>query len=206
MLTRPWLLLVALVACAPRAPARTLGRGHAEVATSVGGPLFGDLGITIPLPMASVGGRYGVGDRLDVIGHAQVAAAAYGVAGGDLGVTYQLYRATSVAVAATARASVFTDGSATRIYPEAAIVGDRRWGNRWSLIYGVTTLVQPSPPRDKPRAFVAFNAGAESRVGAGTLVIDLAWISPWEDSTSVVDWQVEHGAIVFRLGYRRGVL
>lgn len=198
-------LLAALAACAPRAPARTLGRGRSEVAASLGGPLFGNLGAPLPLPMAAVGGRHGVTDAIDAIGHVQITAAAYGVAGGDLGAAYQLLRSPHAAVAATARASAFSDGTALRVFPELAVVGDRRWGARWALLYGVTALAQPTPPRDKPYLFVAPSVGVESSLGDGMIGLDLMWISPWQDATSVVDWQPGRGAIAVRLGYRRGV-
>lgn len=199
------LACLAAAACAPRAPARTLGPGHAEVATSFGGPLFANLGPTIPLPMLAVGGRYGVADKLDVSADANITSAVYGVGGGDVGATYQLVRTPGNALAGTARIDVFSDGSALRIFPELALVADHRFCPRWSAIYGVTTLIQPSPPRDKPYALTALSAGIESAIGNGALALDLAWISPWQDSTSVVDWQPGHGAIMVRVGYRRGV-
>src|SRR5262245_49257399 len=98
VLVLAWL---AATACAPRAPARTLGVGHAEVATSFVGPLFANLGPTIPLPMLAVGGRYGVADKLDVSADANITSAVYGVGGGDVGATYQLARTPANAVAAT---------------------------------------------------------------------------------------------------------
>ena len=196
---------LAAAACAPRAPARTLGVAHAEAATSFGGPLFANLGPTIPLPMLAVGGRYGVAGKLDVSADVNITSAVYGVGGGDLGATYQLARTPGNAVAATARIDAFSDGSALRVFPEIAVIADHRFCPRWSAIYGVTTLVQPSPPRDKPTMLTALSAGVESALGHGALALDLAWISPWQDSTSVVEWQPGHGAIMVRVAYRRGV-
>src|SRR5262245_35283690 len=83
------LAALAIVACAPRAPARTLGVGHAEVAGSLGGPLFANLGPPLPLPLLDVGGRYGVTDDVDVLGDVHVTSAVYGVAGLDRRATEQ---------------------------------------------------------------------------------------------------------------------
>ena len=63
------LALVALAAgCAARHGARTAGRGNVDIAASVGGPIFHNMGAPIPLPLAHVGAHYGVTDEVDVGG------------------------------------------------------------------------------------------------------------------------------------------
>lgn len=55
-----------LAGCATAHRTRTVGRGHAAASLSLGGPLMTNLGAPVPVPVAFLGGRYGLRDDLDV--------------------------------------------------------------------------------------------------------------------------------------------
>ncbi len=201
--------VVLATGCAAGYGARTSGKGNLEVSASVGGPMFENLGTPMPIPMAHVGGYYGLTEDLDVAVGAHVLAAVYGTLGGDLGARYQLWRRSDdAALAASAQVNVFAgtrDGLRPRVFPEAGIHGQWPLGGRWFALGGIDALAQLDPPRGKPPIFAAPYLGAERRIGARSAIgLTLGWISPWQDSTSVIDYApATSGAFAVELGYRR---
>jgi hypothetical protein len=63
------LLLTQTPACTATHAVRTIGKGNTGVETTLGGPVFTNLGAPVPAPNLFVGGRYGVSDDLDVSAH-----------------------------------------------------------------------------------------------------------------------------------------
>lgn len=193
--------------CGLRHLARTVGAGATEVRASTGGPLMGNLGFSLPLPNIEVAGRHGLTDRLDVDAGVSLPALALAIGALDLGLIGQiLRRPDGPAVSASARGLLVADldDGHLRVYPELAVNAELPVGRRYVVFGGVTALAQLSPPPGKPPVFVAPHVGAEVRVGrASGLVVQAAWISPWEDSTSVVEWQPHAaGAFGVLVGWR----
>lgn len=197
--------------CASRHLARTVGAGNGEARVSVGGPLFSNLGTPIPMPNVALGGRYGVADGWDVDGNVSLLAAAVGVAYLDPGVVKQLYvQARGAALSASARANVFvgnSDGLAVRVYPEVGLHGELPLGTAATLFGGGTAWISLTPPEGKSPVMVTPYLGASWAFGDRSrrrpeLSLQLGWVSPWMDSSSVVDWQPKgHGAVTALLGF-----
>ena len=182
-----------------------MGEGNGEVRVSAGGPFFSNIGSTIPIPNVAVGGRYGVADGWDVDGNVSVLAAAMGVAYVDPGVVRQLYATDGgPALSASARANLFvgsSDGLAVKVYPELGLHGELPLGRHANLFAGGTAWVNFTPSIGKSPVMVTPYLGASwrfspQRLGGPEVSMQLGWVSPWEDSTSVVEWQpMPNGAI-----------
>ena len=214
--TRRILLLAALTlaatsGCASRHLARTVGAGNGEARVSVGGPLFDNLGAPIPMPNVALGGRYGVADGWDLDGNVSLLAAAVGVAYLDAGVVRQLLvQERGAALSASARANLFlgnSDGLAVRVYPEVGLHGELPLGASATVFGGGTAWISFTPPEGKSPVMVTPYLGAswrfsEQRRGGPEISLQLGWVSPWMDSSSVVRWQPKgHGAITALLGF-----
>jgi len=163
----------------------------------------------LPLPNLSLGGRYGVAEGWDVDGNVSVLGAAFGVLYVDPGVVAQLYQQPQgPALSASVRANLFlgsSDGLAARVYPEVGLHGELPLGSQGALFGGALAWVSFTPPAGKPPLLATPYLGGSWRFGpvrgaAPELWLQLAWASPWQDNTSVVDWAPA------RMGALAGVL
>jgi hypothetical protein len=87
-------MICLLGACAATRAVRTLGKaGATELTTGAGGPLSSDYenANPPPFPVAHVGARRGVNERVDVFADAQLGAAVFGLAWLDAGAAYALW-------------------------------------------------------------------------------------------------------------------
>jgi len=197
--------------CAARQGARTVGAGNLELNASVGGPIFSNLGAPLPMPLAHLGGRYGLTDGTDLLAGFHATAAAYGVAGVDAGANVQLVRrrrGLAVAASGLVNLLVGTREGNVRAYPEVGVHADWELAARWRGLFGVDVLAQLDPPPGKPPVLAAPYVGVEHLWGGGRhgVVVQLGWISPWADSTSTIDYAPgDRGALALQIGYRRGV-
>ena len=200
------------VGCGARYGAHTVGRGNAELRASLGGPVMSNVGAPLPAPLVRGGIDFGVHEKVDFEAGMHVTAAAFGVAAADLGARIQLLRSpdgsalaltTFVDLAAGTR-----DGGGVRAYPELGLHGELPLGPLWRIHAGALSLVQLAPPEGKPPVFIAPYAAIEyGRRKHNRYGLQLAWISPWQDSTSVVNYQPgSDGALLVRFGYRGGLL
>ncbi|HLT29535.1 MAG TPA: hypothetical protein VK013_05805 [Myxococcaceae bacterium] len=204
------LALTATTGCASRHLARTVGAGNSEARVSIGGPLFSNLGAPIPLPNVALGGRYGVADGWDVDGNVSLLGAAVGVAYLDPGVVKQLFvQERGAALSASARANLFigsSEGLAVRVYPEVGLHGELPLGPSAKVFGGGTAWISFTPPEGKSPVMVTPYLGASWRFGehprgGPELSLQLGWVSPWMDSSSVVAWEPKgHGAVTALLG------
>jgi hypothetical protein len=164
--------------------ARPLGRGNAVLQASLGGPLVQVADTTIPAPILTIGGGYGLSDRVDVYGRADVTAAVYGDLHLEPGVAFHPVVRQSGAVPTVTLAGsahVLTDFKDVRIGPQVSVLGAWRVGAaRRHLLYAgadAGTLLG-----GRTRVLAGPIAGAEARLGARTaLAIEVKWLSPWYD-------------------------
>lgn len=197
--------------CAMHHLARTVGEGNGEVRASVGGPFFSNLGAPIPIPNLVVSGRYGLTDGFDLDAGLSVTGLFYGTIGLQLGAVGQLVRNPDFAMSLAGRGHflVGVRGPDLRVYPELGLHLEGL-PTRWLVLFGgLTGFAQFDPPNGKPPVFAYPYAGAEILFGGSDqaghpygIGAELGWISPWEDSTSVVSWEPGFGAIVLQLGFR----
>lgn len=198
--------------CAFRHLARTVGEGNGEVRASVGGPFFSNVA-PIPLPNLQVGGRYGLTDGFDLDADLSLIGLAYGIVAFDVGAVGQIYREErGFAISASGRGHflIGTRGPDLRFYPELGVHLEGV-ATPWLVVFGgLSALAQFTPPEDKPPVFVAPYVGTEFQFGGSDeaghphgIVLELGWISPWQDSTSVISYEPGGvGAFLVHLGYR----
>jgi hypothetical protein len=204
---------VAAPGCAMHHLARTVGEGNGELRASAGGPFFSNLGAPVPLPNLVVAGRYGLTDGFDLDGGLSVTGLFYGTIGLQLGAVGQLVRepnGLAISLAGRGHFLIGTRGPDLRFFPELGVHLEGMPARFLVVFGGLTALAGLGAPSGKPPVFAYPYAGAEVLFGGSDeaghpygLAIELGWISPWQDSTSVVSWEPSgYGAIVVQLGFR----
>jgi hypothetical protein len=215
---RAWITLavsLSLLAagCSMHRLARTVGQGNGEVRASVGGPFFSNLGAAIPLPNLVVGGRYGATDGFDVDAQVSVTGMAYGTIGLALGGVGQLVREPrgfAMSLSGHLHTLIGVRGPDLRVYPELGLHLEGPLLPWLTFFGGVSALAQFAPPEGKPPIIAYPYLGLEALFG-GTdeaghpfgIVLEGGWLSPWQDSTSIVAWEpAAIGAMYIQLGFR----
>lgn len=85
------LMVAALaVGCGHVAVVEPAPLGRVQIEGALGGPMVRVGGRPLPVPLTTLGARYGFAERLDVAAHAHLTSLAFGVGGLDVGGAYQL--------------------------------------------------------------------------------------------------------------------
>lgn len=202
-------MLAGVTGCALRHVARTVGRGNTEVALAVGGPLQSQVGgVVAPLPEHRLSVRHGATDGLDVGGSVALAPLASGLLVLDVGIVAQIFReAGGLAISTSVRLDGVIDISAPvgppRVYPEVGLHAEHILDRHLLVFGGLLTLAQLDPPPGRPPIYLTPYLGFEVLVGVHGLSLAAGWISPWEDSRSIVPWEpAGYGVITVHLGWR----
>ena len=116
------LTLLSLAACSPTRFVQPLPKDHYAATASLGGPLITFSDMTIPMPLTSLAGGYGITDKTTVFGGVHTTALAFEDVQLDLGAVHQVTEqsgwipATSVSLVANTVVAM-RDG-AFRLWPE----------------------------------------------------------------------------------------
>lgn len=175
--------------------------------------MFSNLGAPIPLPNLQVGARVGLTEEVDVDGNVSLLGPAYGVVALDVGAVGQIVREPhGLAISASARGHLVVGlrGPDARFYPELGLHLEGVPAPWLGVYGGLITMAQLDPPEGKPGLFAAPYGGVELRFGGDDalghphgIALEAGWISPWQDSTSVISWQPANlGALYVHLGFR----
>lgn len=206
-------LLAMAPACGVSRGVRPIGEGNAAVAVSAGGPVADYIGPKLPLPLATVGGVYGVHDRVDVHGGMHVTTAAlfelWGFEAGAGALVLEQRHPAAPALMVDVNLNAFTgslgDGDPAgglRVYPEADLRASWAWGKAQHLAYtGPSAFFSTSPPSTTP----AWVLGQQLRLGQTDLTLEGRWIRPGADPKSVtVDWAGigGRGVLATHVGFR----
>ena len=205
--------LTAMSACGVSRGIRPIGEGNGAVAVSAGGPVASYIGPKLPLPLATVGGVYGVHDRVDVHGGAHVTTAAlFGLYGFELGagaLVLEQKHPAAPALMVDVNFNAFTGNlgegdppGGLQVFPEADLRASWAWGKAEHLAYtGPSAFFSLSPASTTP----AWVVGQQFRMGRTDLTLEGRWIRPGADPTSVtVDWGGigGSGVLATHLGFR----
>ncbi|HJN72734.1 MAG TPA: hypothetical protein QGF58_02260 [Myxococcota bacterium] len=211
------MLLLFLLSCAVSHGVRPIGEGNHAVEASLGGPVVRLYDKPVPIPLSSVGWRYGLHDRSDLHMRLQpTTALLFGVVAGDVGASWMLVDQEGW------RPAVVTEGSlygalgkgVFRGYGELEALGSWKLGERGHLAYvGADVFVQPRAwVEDNPylplRSVLAGPlVGARFMLGEHTgLAAQLTWFEPWTDTEALTAYYYspgQQGAIQIELGFHR---
>lgn len=179
------------------------------VEASAGGPVAMLGGVPIPLPLATVGGSYGVDEGLDVQAHVHVTTAlALRVPGFDVGATWMpiVQKRARPAVAFTGRLYAFSDFR-TGTWPFGEVSAAASWlvGERYLSYVTVGGLV------DFVDGYVHWSPGVGEQITFGrfSLGLEARWYDPgYSTAGASVPWVNVGGlgawGLVLGLNYRLG--
>jgi hypothetical protein len=209
------MLLQVLLACSASHGVRPIGQGNHAVEVSAGGPVARLGGLPVPIPMSTVGYRYGLSDRSDL--HVRMSPTPlilFGVVGGDAGVSYMLWDQSGAWPMLVVDHSVHVSGGAggVRFFGEVEPLLSWQWGQRQHISYvGADVFLQPydlieeDPSAPDTRHILAGPlVGSRwmltERVG---LVTQVTWMEPWSDVTPLTAYYYtpfQRGALQVKLG------
>lgn len=202
-----WVLALA-AGCGLTTQVRPVPRGILQVEGAAGGALV-NLGQTLPVPLSTVGARYGVAERLDVAAHAHLTSLTFGVAGLDVGGSW-LALAQDGAVPALSlggRLYGFTSVLASRrdasprAYVEVSPAVSYLLGGRFLTYASATGLVQLAGGRP----LLALAVGEEVQLERWGVQLEGRWFQPDAATRfNAVDWVgvAGQGALGVVLGVR----
>lgn len=204
-------MLLLTLACSASHGVRPLGQGQHAAELSVGGPVARLGGKPVPIPLSSVGWRYGLHDKSDVHVRFQPTSAALGIWAGDVGASWMFLDQEDKRPAVVSEASVFVagNGDGVRTYAELETLASWEVGERGHLVYtGADLFLQPARANTEYLPTRRLLAGpvlgarwmAGERVGVATQV---TWWEPWTDSEPLTAFYYspgQQGAIALDLG------
>ena len=190
-------LLFTALGCSAAHGVRPIGQGHHAVEASLGGPIARLYGAPVPIPLSSVGYRYGLSDRSDL--HVRLHTtplALFGLASFDAGASYLLADQQGGRPAVNLEGSLYvtagklsTGRGGVRFFGEAELYGSWAWSQREHLAYvGADFFYQPwselsgDPYQDTTRIYAGPVLGNRFMLGPRTgLAVQGTWINPWTD-------------------------
>lgn len=182
------LVALALLGCSATRSLEPLEPGSAAITASFGGPINSDLGMSIPLPISSVGVMYGLDGKSNIYGAFYPSGVVFfGVPGFDIGYSREVLEPKG------ARPRVMLDSAMYGFFGDNAKgdppVGARIWldnsatfvwpWKKHSLYGKVDLFVQPGPEFS---AYLNPHVGGQLRVGRVGFQIEYSWWGPWVDT------------------------
>jgi hypothetical protein len=194
--------------CGHTTAVRPVPKDAVTVEAEVGGPLA-NVGMVIPVPLSTVGVRYGFHERGDVGASLHATSLAFGVVGADVGTTWLLHEEHGIvpAVASNGRLYAFTDTSVggPRTYMELTPSVSWLLGDRYLTYASGSAFAQFA---GGPPLFSAA-VGEQVQLGRFALQLEARWYEPEYNTTlTVVNWMPMggHGGFgsVLGVSYRLG--
>lgn len=192
---RPWFLgpgvgLLALLGCAcgHATALRPAPRGAVQVEAALGGPVAGIFNLPIPIPLSTVGVRYGIADRLDVSAHAHATSLLFNVAGLDAGATWLALEVDGARPALALSSRLYGFAELGRGQPRAFL--ELTAAASWRPVPWLTPYVSASALAQWGWPVPSLAGGAELRGGRFGLQLELRWYAPFSPTQyMVVDWR-----------------
>ncbi|MBN2715084.1 MAG: hypothetical protein JXX14_04465 [Deltaproteobacteria bacterium] len=177
-----WVIMVGASGCAVSNAGKTVGRGTVQLEGSVGGPLFKNLGATMPVPNIPLGARYGFTDRLDGQAHVNVLPIVMGgFAQVDAGVTMGVLsqrQGHGVNLALSLGGAVMSDlHTSVRATPITGVTLSRQFGRVIPFV-GFESYVDFG----RPRAIGNVHGGVELEWDRISLQASAMWLDPGFDA------------------------
>ncbi len=193
------LLAVMAGACAPSRYVRPLEKGQWAAQGHFGGPLFSNLGYTIPVPLTSAGVGYGLDEEITLFADLQITELAFGVIQLNAGGNYYLSRPEGYRPGITGtlilNAAVSTWDGRAKLWPQLDVNARWAYGQNDNQIYlGLSNFFEPARHRTQGEAQPAhwlpsIFAGHVFSGKSWDLSLEGKWIAPNQSNEwSVVDY------------------
>lgn len=218
------LLTLAGLGCSVSHGVRPVGEGNWAVTGSAGGPLTRLFGKPVPIPLSTVGVRYGLSDTVDLHGAVHVTSGLLlGTPGLDAGASWMFLAPEGArpALVVDGRLTGFLgpvnrEGLAFRGYADASLLASWDLGAREHLVYaGAELLFNPYKLGREDEAWLDAHPASARWLG-GPLVgarlmaterlgvaLEAAWVNPWMDTEALTAWYYapgHQGAFQLKLG------
>lgn len=205
--------VTALGACSASRALAPLDKGQHGITASFGGPFVEFAGAPVPLPISSIGWRYGIDGLTDV--HAAFypsGLALLGVGGVDVGIARELLAPQGARPRIMLDFTTYWFGGTNRpgdppggfrFFPDIALIATWELGARPHRIYvGIDTFIQPFPELYvMPTPLLGTELRATKAFG---IQIELGWNAFWQNTTRLVpNWYGPGnlGAVSAKLGF-----
>lgn len=175
------------VACGHAAKLRPTAPGTVAVEAALGGPLAKVEGMTLPMPLTTLGASVGLSERFDVAAHAHLTSLAFGVAGLDVGSTFLAHDGAGAVPTVALNGKLYGFLEVRRGTPAAYLElgGTASWKlgvvSPYVHLAGLAQLDGPVLP--------AVGAGLQVELGRFALQGEVRWFNPsHETEFVVVEW------------------
>lgn len=199
-----------LAACAPHPVLRPAGEGEFHPMVAVGGPFVAAFGAYVPIPNASVGGRFGLSSDLDLEGNLYLLPLAYSLVSIDAGVAWYPIDGESETMTIEPRLLLYASFKSgveerVRIYPALSLlystplVAERAYGGVDILSLPYSYGYDPEPVRIVVSPFV----GCRWELATGTrLLTEVKWLGANVRTDATVEYinPGGHGGIAPSIG------
>jgi len=186
-------------ACTPSRYVRPLEKGQWAAQGHFGGPLFDNLGYTIPVPLTSAGVGYGLDEKITVFADLQLTQLAFGVVQVNAGGNYYFSRPESYLPGITGtlilNAAVSTWDGKAKLWPQLDVHARWSYGQKENQIYlGLSNFFEPASQRTQGEAqpthwLPSIFAGHVFSGKSWDLSLEGKWIAPNQSNEwSVVDY------------------
>ena len=203
------ILPILLLGCTTSRAIKPLPKGGMEITTTAGGPFISNLGPTIPIPMLSVGGIYGLDGKTNIHGDFFLTGLfAFGVGGVSTGIARELWPAKGGLPRLMVDGTILYFNGDVRPGPPEG--GSRFFGDvsavvSWDLgnhtvFGGLDTFIQPFPGFELNLSPLL---GVEFRHQRTAITVEAMWLAPYRNNLPVTAswWGPFHrGALQVQLG------
>jgi hypothetical protein len=175
--------LVLVAGCASARAVRPVGRHRTEISMGIGGPLSESYRTANPppIPVTTVGGRYGLTDRADVFGTLHASSWVFGITWIDAGGAFALLpcKRQGFCLLASGTTHVLTNFRDLMLLEQLELVASHRFG-AWTPYLGWDALFELAPALDHmPIGFTGLRVDHHMWFVQG----ELRWYAPFSDGT-----------------------
>lgn len=200
---------VLLTGCGTAHTARPLGKGNTAIVTSLGGPIADLGGATVPVPLPTVGIKYGVTERNDIYADWQVMPAILGNAAFDVGGSWYFLDQHKGRPGLSTAATVHAIWNTRDLWLAADTQLTASWllHPRHLLYLGFHLMFVPvrSDAMNSAPVHFAPMLGGEVRLGKNRgfgLGLEVKWADPWRGTDfMIVDYAGSRGGICITGGF-----
>lgn len=189
----PFIILLELIisSCAPARIVKPLDKGQKVVGINAGGPLIEFADLTIPMPLSSVYGGYGVTENSTVYGGIHTTSLLFGVYQTDLGLNQRLLEQNKYIPGITLNPAVnLMTGKwegAFKFYPELGVNACWNYASKDHYFYAGSMIWPELEPKDLSSPFIlSFQAGHTFSTPRWFYTVEARLLGPFKSHKDIV--------------------